>query len=428
MARAVPALVLAVAGFSTLSLLPTPTAAAKEVVGGAKVYKTAVPSVVWIHSTRPRGYATGSGSLIDRERRLVLTNYHVVEENPKATIFFPVLRDGQPVAERTYYSERANRLGIPGKVIALDKDADLAIIQIGKVPDEAKGIPLATSSPDPGDNVHSIGNAGKSGALFGYVKGTVRQLYRKKWKAELAKGKIVNFEAKVIETDSPTNPGDSGGPLLNDAGELVGVTQGGAINANSVSTFIDLSEVKKLLETKEVKAIKGKEQPPDLDIPAVIPPNFFDPKTKPTVPRRETPLTVTDSAKLFSPDAVKAANTAIAELFKKDLDVLIETYPAAPAEWIEKAKAASPSDRLKLFREWAEARLKAEKAQGLAFTVCMDPRFITIELTGTTRERFPADFAKKLGEAVRKPLSEKRYDDALTEAVKTIQMELKVKK
>ena len=42
----------------------------------------------------------GSGTLVDKERRLVLTNYHVVQENPNAKVFFPVFRDGSPVAER----------------------------------------------------------------------------------------------------------------------------------------------------------------------------------------------------------------------------------------------------------------------------------------------------------------------------------------
>ena len=73
-----------------------------------------MPSVVWVHSTRGRGLATGSGSLIDRGRRLVLTNYHVVEDNPRANVFFPAFRDGQPVSEKKYYLDRASRLGIPG--------------------------------------------------------------------------------------------------------------------------------------------------------------------------------------------------------------------------------------------------------------------------------------------------------------------------
>src|SRR5579885_2157067 len=202
----------------TLAAAPAP-ASAQEAGGGAKVYRQAVPSVVWVHSTRDRGLATGSGSLIDRDRRLILTNYHVVEDNPRATVFFPVFRDGQPIPEKQYYRDRKDRLGIRGRVVAVDRQADLALIQIESVPAGVKAIPLAPASPEPGESVHSIGNAGKSDALWGYVRGTVRQVYRKKWKAQLEPNKVLTFEAKVVETDSATNHGDSGGPLLNDKGE-----------------------------------------------------------------------------------------------------------------------------------------------------------------------------------------------------------------
>ncbi|MGL6095025.1 MAG: S1 family peptidase, partial [Fimbriiglobus sp.] len=370
-----PALFLGVIATAITSIAAGPSYAQE---GGAKVYKAAVPSVTWVHSARTNGLATGSGSLIDRDRRLVLTNFHVVEENPKATVFFPVFRDGQPVAEKSYYSERAARLGIPGRVIALDKSADLAVIQLASVPDDAKGIPLATAGPDPGDNVQSIGNTGKSGALWGFVKGTVRQSYRKKWKARLGPNRIAEFEAKVIETDSATNPGDSGGPLLNDKGELVGVTQGGAVDAQLVSTFVDLSEVKQLLETRAVKAARGDSAP------------AASATVKPAKPaRRDTPLTLKDDAKLFSPEAVTAANETMAALHKRGLDVLVETHPAAPADWLEKAKKAAPDARKAMFREWAEARMKSENARGFAVIVCLDPKYIAVELPEAAADRLP---------------------------------------
>ena len=57
----------------------------------------------------------------------------------------------------------------------------------------------------------------------------------------------------MVETDSPTNPGDSGGPLVNDKGELVAVTEGGAVNAQLLSTFIDVSEVQHCFPSAEVR-------------------------------------------------------------------------------------------------------------------------------------------------------------------------------
>jgi hypothetical protein len=389
---------------------PPAFAAAQEPTGGAKVYKQALPSVVWIHSTRDRGLATGSGTLIDRDRRLVLTNYHVVEDNPKATAFFPVFRDGSPVSEKRFYADRLDRLGYRGRVVATDKQADLAVIQLETLPEGVKATPLATASPSPGESVHSIGNTGKSGALWGYVKGTVRQVYRKKWKAALSRSRTLTFEAKVIETDSPTNPGDSGGPLLNDAGELVGVTQGGAVDANLVSFFVDVSEVKQLLATRAVSNLRGGK-------PASA-----------TAPKRTSSLTVSDKAKLFSADAVKAADQTVAELFKKGLDVLVETHPSAPADWVEKAKKAKPEERQKMFREWAGERIKAEKVEGVVVLVCLEPRSVAVDIAPGWEARFPPKYAQKVADALIQGLKDKKADDGLANALKLLHEGYEAKK
>jgi hypothetical protein len=59
----------------------------------------------------------------------------------------------------------------------------------------------------------------------------------------------LEIEARMIETDSSGRPGESGGPLVNDKGELVGVTQGGRIDGK-VGLFVDISHVKEMLESK----------------------------------------------------------------------------------------------------------------------------------------------------------------------------------
>jgi S1-C subfamily serine protease len=401
---------LSLAVVAALALLLPAPALAQEAGTGAKVYKQTVPSVVWVHSKRARGLATGSGTLIDRDRRLVLTNYHVVEDNPGAVVFFPYFRGGHPVAEKQFYLDRKNRLGRAGRVVAVDKQADLALIQLGSVPDDAKGVPLAPASPDPGDPVQSIGNTGKSGALWGFVRGTVRQVYQKTWKAELEPGRILTFRARVIETDSPTNPGDSGGPLLNDKAQLVGVTQGGALNAQLVSTFVDVSEVKKLLATRVVRQLKGSR-------PAAAP-----------AERRNTPPTVADKARVFSPQAVQSAEQSVEELFKKGLDVLIETYPAAPADWREQAKEAKPAERQKLFRKWATERLRGEKAHGIIVLICLDPKYVTVEIESAVKKQFPDQFAKRLGDVLLKALRDKKPDEGLAEVLKLVRAEYKGEK
>src|SRR5438874_407000 len=83
---------------------------------GASVYQKVVHSTVWVHSDRGGGrLATGSGTLVDKGRRLVLTNYHVVGDVKTATVFFPVFEGKKAISERKYYTDRAGRLGVPGE-------------------------------------------------------------------------------------------------------------------------------------------------------------------------------------------------------------------------------------------------------------------------------------------------------------------------
>src|SRR5262245_53501470 len=279
----------------TAALLALPAAAQPD--AGIQVYQNLLKSTVWIISERPNGRATGSGSLIDRKRNLILTNYHVVDDVDRVTVYFPAFRDGRVIAEREFYRQRAR--GIRGRVKARDQEADLSIIQLDEVPAGAQALTLAPDSPSPGQTVHSIGNPGGSGALWVYTPGKVRQVYHKRWQAKVG-DRVVTFEAKVVETDSATNPGDSGGPLANDKGELVGVTQGGAVNAQLLSTFIDVSEVKRFMNARAVREIQ--------------------PVGGAAAERAGFP--VRDRAKFFSPEAVAKANEEIkriAHRFGRDL-------------------------------------------------------------------------------------------------------------
>ena len=86
-----------------------------------------------------------------------------------------------------------------------------------------------------------------------YSPGKVRQVFYDKWKVlDELEGAVVNYEGMKIETDSAINPGDSGGPLVNDRGTLVGVVHGGNIMAQNVSIFIECSEVRTLIDPKDL--------------------------------------------------------------------------------------------------------------------------------------------------------------------------------
>jgi hypothetical protein len=363
---------------------------------GIQVYQNVLKSTVWIRSERGSSVATGSGSLIDRRRRLILTNYHVVGNIDRATVHFPMFRGGKVVAERDDY--RRVR-GIRGLVKARDTQADLAIIQLDDVPSGAQALALAPDSPAPGQTVHSIGNPGGSGALWVYTPGKVRQVYHKRWQAELD-GRLVTFDAKVVETDSATNPGDSGGPLVNDKVELVGVTQGGAVKAQLLSVFVDVTEVQRFLNTQRVRDIA---------------PVGGDQETA------RAGFPIKDEGKFFSPDTIAKVNQQIKLIAHKyGRDLLIETYQSVPSDDAAKVRGMSPQEKEKYFHDWAQKRAGAQGSNGVTILICRNPTYLYVNVSKEAKSDFDEEAAKLLRKMLLDTFRERRYDEGLLAAVKFV--------
>jgi tetratricopeptide (TPR) repeat protein len=229
---------------AVLLLKPLAGAADGEWTPG-EVYQQTVQATAWVHTLKRQG----TGWLADGDRRLVVTNYHVVGPEESVTVVFPDFRDGKLIAESRYYRENEPALlrkgrGVPGRVVAADPKRDLAIIKVDSLPNGVVPLKMARSGPGPSDRVHSVGNPGASDAFWVYTTGTVRQVYRNKFQYQDGQ----QVEAQVIETQAPLNPGDSGGPVVNDRGEVVGVNAAGKANAQLVSLCIDVSEVGALMD------------------------------------------------------------------------------------------------------------------------------------------------------------------------------------
>lgn len=224
-------------------------------ISGDRIYQRLLKSAayVWV------GDGHGSGSVVDAEHRLILTNYHVVEDLVRPIVFFPgydskgaLIQDGKTYGQqiKDQLSKKADVPASAGTVVLKDVGVDLALIQLDTLP---KGlIPLRfATNPRPGNNVFSIGNPG-SGALWILSTGSIRGVYPKEWRTESGIHK-----ATVVETQSPTNPGDSGGPLVNDRAELIGVTHGGSTKEDLRNYFIHVDEVKRFIDRYfESKGIK----------------------------------------------------------------------------------------------------------------------------------------------------------------------------
>jgi putative serine protease PepD len=153
------------------------------------------------------GTATGSGFVID-SKGLIVTNAHVVDGATSITV---KLGDG-----------KAEKATLVGK----DESTDLALLKIDPSGHTLKPLPLAdSSSVHVGDPTYAIGNPfGLDRTLTtGVVSALQRQIQAPN-----------NFTIdNVIQTDAALNPGNSGGPLLDAAGRVIGVNS--QIESNSSS-------------------------------------------------------------------------------------------------------------------------------------------------------------------------------------------------
>lgn len=224
------------------------TAALADEPDGRTIYRHLLRATTAVTSTGNRG----TGWLIDRDARLLVTSFHVVGDDDSVDVLFPATQDGKLIAERTWYRDhreqlRKSGLLVAGKVVARDADRDLALIELKSVPESAVALTLAVESAEPGDRVHSIGNRGDLETLWTYTSGVVRQRYRSadgyRWQ-----GKQLGKGSQMIVTQSPIHEGDSGGPMVNDAGEVIAVAAAVRWQGPLASVGIDGSEVRALLK------------------------------------------------------------------------------------------------------------------------------------------------------------------------------------
>ena len=202
----------------------------------ANIYERANPAVVNIDvagGSELTEFGSGSGFIIDQDGHIV-TNNHVI--------------DGADEIDVTFWDGTV----ATAKVIGADPYSDLALI---KVPVEStKLVPLSLGDSDQvrvGQRVIAIGNPfGLVGTMtVGIVSGKGRTL-----PADGPSGSSTSFSnPDIIQTDAAINPGNSGGPLLNSAGEVIGVNSAirtdGTNRANSgVGFAVPVNTVKRVVQ------------------------------------------------------------------------------------------------------------------------------------------------------------------------------------
>ncbi|MBA3788002.1 MAG: trypsin-like peptidase domain-containing protein [Actinobacteria bacterium] len=220
---------------------PAPAAAAPAVADGrlsiSDIYDRAAPGVVQITSTSrppaddlgapstPSGseQALGSGFVLDKAGHIV-TNYHVIEGADTIEVSF------------------SNQDTLTAKLVGTDPSTDLAVLRVETSSRSLRPLELGDSDiVRVGDPVIAIGNP------FGLDRtataGIVSALQRP---ITAPNGYTIDH---VIQTDAPINRGNSGGPLLNDRGQVIGVnsqisTGGGATGNVGIGFAVPSKTVK----------------------------------------------------------------------------------------------------------------------------------------------------------------------------------------
>ena len=217
-----------------------------EAFADAENYKRTLGGTTWvIASDAEDNTSSGTGVLVDAQRKLMITNAHVVGDSRKVVVFFPHIKNDVPHVKKKHYLDNIIKLklGLQGKVLAVDRKRDLALVELNRLPEGAKAIELAEKSTTPGSHVDSIGNPGASDVLWVYTSGTVRSVYEKQFRTSAG-----DHQFKVVETQSPINTGDSGGPVVNPEGKLIGIAQSFSEKGNLVSYCVDVTEIKDFME------------------------------------------------------------------------------------------------------------------------------------------------------------------------------------
>jgi S1-C subfamily serine protease len=223
--------------------------------------QSAMPAVVKIQSTTGgavSGQATGTGFIYD-SNGWILTNRHVVADAQQITV---ILADSRE---------------LEGHVYGIDTLTDLAIVKV-----DAAGLPTvkigSSADLEQGQLAIAIGNPlgeFENTVTTGVISGLGRQI--------VAGGQASSSSEQLnnlIQTDAAINPGNSGGPLLDSAGQVIGVNTAVSQDAQGIGFAIPIDVAKPIMQ----QAVNGQKLTrPFIGI-------YYQPVTKQLAEDRDLPV------------------------------------------------------------------------------------------------------------------------------------------
>ncbi len=220
----------------------------------ADVVEKVEPSVVRIDTNR----AIGSGVVVNA-KGWVITNYHVIDGSREAKVKF---KNGR-VAKVAGY-------------VAIDPTHDLALLQLDKTSAKLLPIPIAGKLPRKGERVAAFGNP--HGLSFSTSEGIISAIRRGTEVSRILGAPAYqalgySTSATWIQTTAAISGGNSGGPLTDMEGSLVGLNTWSEVDGQNLNFAIGAPDIKRLIDG----APKDSTQPlttlprkPDLSTPGQI--------------------------------------------------------------------------------------------------------------------------------------------------------------
>jgi S1-C subfamily serine protease len=222
-----------------LGLMFSSAALAQGIQDVSQIVAKVDPAVVMISVDK---HTLGSGFVIEKSG-LIATNYHVIEGARNATVTFPADKD-----KKTY--------PVTG-FLAIQPGKDLALIRIRSEDGSFAVLKLADAPPAKGEKVFAFGSPlGLSGSVSDGLVSSLRSGIELQ---EILQGMThsniyidtMNYDtdAEWIQITAPISPGNSGGPLVNARGEVVGVNTwvfGGSLGQN-LNFSLSVTSLRKLV-------------------------------------------------------------------------------------------------------------------------------------------------------------------------------------
>ena len=190
----------------------------------SEIYQNAVNATVLVVTPE---IGSGAGFVIDKAQGLIITNYHVTSGLKDLLVAFYDPNNQDPTKLKFH----------PASVIRYSAKRDIAVLKLKSVPAQLSELKLDETKQAVGNDVHLIGHP--MSLVWTYSHGMVTALRNK---FQFGDEKV----ADVIQIDASISPGNSGGPLLDETGNVIGVVTFSNVgeNAQNLNFAVTAREVK----------------------------------------------------------------------------------------------------------------------------------------------------------------------------------------